>query len=97
MITPWLISPTAWLWKVNSLWCIDSPRGRWDWPRRAAAGNSYYSLPALKPGTRVVSNTFDMGDWRPDKEQSLPGADDDEAAYLSHMFFLWTIPQRDGK
>jgi ubiquinone/menaquinone biosynthesis C-methylase UbiE len=54
-------------------------------------------LQELKPGTRVVSNTFDMGDWRPEKEQSLPGADDDEAAYLSHKFFLWTIPQRDGK
>jgi SAM-dependent methyltransferase len=46
-------------------------------------------LQELKPGTRVVSNTFDMGDWRPEKEQSLPGADDDEAAYLSHKFFLW--------
>jgi precorrin-6B methylase 2 len=54
-------------------------------------------LQELKPGTRVVSNTFDMGDWRPEKEQSLPGADDDEAAYLSHKFFLWTIPQREGK
>jgi SAM-dependent methyltransferase len=54
-------------------------------------------LQDLRPGTRVVSNTFDMGDWRPDKEQSLPGADDDEAAYLSHKFFLWTIPRRDGK
>src|SRR6516164_7812375 len=54
-------------------------------------------LQELKPGTRVVSNTFDMGDWRADKEQLLAGADDDEAAYLSHKFFLWTIPQRDGK
>jgi precorrin-6B methylase 2 len=54
-------------------------------------------LQDLKPGTRVVSNTFDLGDWRPEKEQSLAGADDDEAAYLSHKFFLWTIPQRDGK
>jgi len=54
-------------------------------------------LQELRPGTRVVSNTFDMGDWRPDKEQSLPGADDDESTYLSHKFFLWTIPQRDGK
>ena len=44
-------------------------------------------LQGLKPGTRVVSNTFDMGDWKPEKEQSLPGADDDEAAYLSHKFF----------
>ena len=54
-------------------------------------------LQELRPGTRVVSNTFDMKDWKPEKEQSLLGSDDDEAAYLSHKFFLWTIPQRDGK
>jgi hypothetical protein len=29
-------------------------------------------LQELKPGTRLVSNTFDMGDLRPEKEQSLP-------------------------
>jgi SAM-dependent methyltransferase len=51
----------------------------------------------LKPGTRVVSNTFDMGNWRPEKEQSLPGADDDEIGSLSHKFFLWKIPRQDGK
>ena len=51
----------------------------------------------LKPGTRVVSNTFDMGNWKPEKEQSLPGADDDEIGSLSHKFFLWKIPRRDGK
>src|SRR5215469_96994 len=54
-------------------------------------------LKELKPGTRVVSNTFDMGDWRPEKEQTLPGADEEEAAYLSHKFFLWKVPHRDGK
>jgi ribosomal protein L11 methylase PrmA len=25
-------------------------------------------LKDLKPGTRIVSNTFDMGDWKPDKD-----------------------------
>jgi len=54
-------------------------------------------LQDLKPGTRVVSNTFNMGTWRPEKEQSLPGADDDEIGSLSHKFFLWKIPRRDGK
>jgi len=29
-------------------------------------------LQDLKPGTRVVSNTFDMGDWKPDKEATRP-------------------------
>jgi precorrin-6B methylase 2 len=27
----------------------------------------------LKPGTRVVSNTFDMGDWKPDKTKEVEG------------------------
>src|SRR5258706_2616443 len=36
-------------------------------------------LQDLKPGTRVVSNTFDMGDWKPDKEATVGGVDDVEA------------------
>jgi SAM-dependent methyltransferase len=35
----------------------------------------------LKPGSRVVSNSFDMGDWKPDKEQIVGG---------NHIY-LWTI------
>lgn len=53
-------------------------------------------LEQLKPGTRVVSNTFDMGDWKADKETELNGGDDDNT-YLSHKFFLWVIPQRAAK
>jgi SAM-dependent methyltransferase len=46
----------------------------------------------LKPGTRVVSNTFDMGDWKPDKEINV--GNPDEQSYLSHRLYLWTIPQK---
>jgi SAM-dependent methyltransferase len=49
----------------------------------------------LKPGTRIVSNTFDMGDWKPDREATVEGTDED--SYLSHRLFLWTIPKRNGK
>ncbi len=49
-------------------------------------------LAELKPGTRVVSNTFDMGDWKPDKEFTLD--DDGQDSYLSHRFYLWIIPQK---
>lgn len=49
----------------------------------------------LKPGTRIVSNTFDMGDWKPDKEETLAGTD--EEAYLSRKFYLWHVPQTDKK
>jgi ubiquinone/menaquinone biosynthesis C-methylase UbiE len=38
-------------------------------------------LRELKPGARVVSNTFGMGDWKPDKELIVEG---------SHIY-LWTI------
>jgi len=47
-------------------------------------------LQELKPGTRVVSNTFDMGDWKPEKEITLP--DSGDYAYLSHRLYLWTVP-----
>ncbi|MBA3973301.1 MAG: SAM-dependent methyltransferase [Candidatus Solibacter sp.] len=49
----------------------------------------------LKPGARVVSNTFDMGDWKAEKETALDDQDDEDT-YLSHKFFLWTIPQRSA-
>ena len=50
-------------------------------------------LEQLKPGTRVVSNTFEMGDWKPEKETKLNG-EDSEYSYLSSKFFLWTIPAK---
>ena len=53
-------------------------------------------LQDLKPGTRVVSNTFDMGDWKPDKEATVGGVDDVEAP-LSRDLFLWVIPQAKRK
>jgi len=52
-------------------------------------------LQDLKPGTRVVSNTFDMGDWKPDKEAIVPDTDDD--SYLSHKLYLWTVPSPAAK
>src|SRR5580704_6282571 len=52
-------------------------------------------LKDLKPGTRVVSNTFGMGDWKPDK--ALTVGDSVEGFSLSHKLFLWTIPQRNEK
>lgn len=41
-------------------------------------------LAELKPGTRVVSHAFDMGDWKPDAEQDVDG----------RTIYLWTIPKR---
>ena len=47
-------------------------------------------LKELKPGTRIVSNTFDMGDWKPDKEFTVGESGDDDT-FLSKRLFLWTV------
>ena len=41
-------------------------------------------LAELKPGSRVVSNTFGMGDWKPDKSEDIDG----------RKIMLWTVPVR---
>src|SRR5712692_1209357 len=50
-------------------------------------------LSDLKPGTRIVSNTFDMGDWQPAKELDLGGSEDN---YFSRKLFMWIVPERGG-
>jgi precorrin-6B methylase 2 len=39
-------------------------------------------LAELKPGTRIVSHAFDMGDWQPTETRTVSG----------RMVYLWTIP-----
>jgi len=43
----------------------------------------------LKPGTRIVSHRFTMGDWKPEKTEKLTGKDGDQ--YLIH---LWKIEKK---
>lgn len=38
----------------------------------------------LKPGTRVVSHSFDMGDWKPEKKLEVNG----------RTLYLWRIPNQ---
>jgi precorrin-6B methylase 2 len=38
----------------------------------------------LKPGTRIVSHSFDMGDWKPEQSLDVNG----------RMVYFWTIPAR---
>jgi len=47
------------------------------------------ALLELKPGTRVVSNTFDMGDWTPD-ERKVVGPD--ECSWCTAL--LWIVPAK---
>lgn len=42
-------------------------------------------LAELKPGTRIVSHDFDMGDWEPEKRVVMENGD---------LVFLWRIPEK---
>jgi hypothetical protein len=44
----------------------------------------------LKPGTRIVSNTFDMGEWKPDESATVAGCDSWCTAHL------WIVPAKVG-
>jgi SAM-dependent methyltransferase len=39
-------------------------------------------LLALRPGTRIVSHRFDMGDWKPEAEKTVDG----------RTVYSWTVP-----
>lgn len=41
-------------------------------------------LAELKPGTRIVSHSFRMGDWQPERAEMVRG----------RMVYLWTVPPR---
>lgn len=41
-------------------------------------------LSSLKPGTRIVSHAFDMGDWKPDRQ----------AEFAGRTVYMWTVPKR---
>ncbi len=40
------------------------------------------TLLKLKPGTRIVSHAFDMGDWKPEKTEVIEG----------RYVYFWTVP-----
>jgi SAM-dependent methyltransferase len=41
----------------------------------------------LKPGTRIVSHAFDMGDWKPEKTEQIDG----------RTIYLWRVPANAAK
>ena len=41
-------------------------------------------LSQMKPGSRVVSHAFDMGDWKPDKTERVDG----------RTVYFWTVPAK---
>ena len=44
-------------------------------------------LSELKPGTRIVSHAFKMGDWEPEKTANVNGK----------MVYFWRVPERSGE
>jgi hypothetical protein len=47
-------------------------------------------LSDLRPGTRIVSHNYDLGDWQPlqRKEMDVTG--------INHTLFLWVVPARSS-
>jgi cyclopropane fatty-acyl-phospholipid synthase-like methyltransferase len=41
----------------------------------------------LRPGARIVSHDFDMGDWRPDRTLRAKGPT------REHVLYLWIVPR----
>jgi hypothetical protein len=45
-------------------------------------------LSELKPGTRIVSHNYDLGDWQPVQRKEM------DVSGVNHTLFLWIVPQR---
>jgi hypothetical protein len=45
-------------------------------------------LSELKPGTRIVSHNYDLGDWQPVQRKEM------DVSGVNHTLFLWVVPQR---
>ena len=48
-------------------------------------------LSELKPGTRIVSHNYDMGDWKPEQTVKLTGDG------TEHVVYAWTVPRRAAR
>ena len=48
---------------------------------------------ALEPGTRIVSNTFDMGEWSPDEKVTTENTDY-TCDYVYDTALLWIVPAK---
>ncbi len=45
-------------------------------------------LKQLKPGTRIISHDFDMGEWKPDKVVQVQGPN------REHTLYYWVVPKQ---
>lgn len=49
-------------------------------------------LDKLEPGTELVSHSFDMGEWEPDKQASI----DVTGRTRTHNIYYWVVPAKVG-
>ncbi len=49
-------------------------------------------LAQMRPGSRVVSHEWDMGDWLPDETLLFPAPDKPHGTKKEHRVMLWVIP-----
>lgn len=52
------------------------------------------SLLALRPGTRLVSHDWDLGDWKPDQTSVVPVPDKKVGLDKSSKVHLWIVPAK---
>jgi protein-L-isoaspartate O-methyltransferase len=45
-------------------------------------------LRELKPGTRIVSHSFDMGEWKPDRVEQV------QNSFRQHTIYYWVVPEK---
>jgi len=48
------------------------------------------TLEKLKPGTRIVSHRFTLGDWKPDRTETI------NVSGVPYKILLWTVKGKDG-
>ena len=48
----------------------------------------------LRPGTRVVSHDWDMGDWEPDDRRVIPTSEKTAWPLRESRVYLWIVPAR---
>jgi hypothetical protein len=48
----------------------------------------------LRPGTRVVSHDWDMGDWEPDDRRVIPTSGKEVWPLTESRVYLWIVPAR---
>jgi SAM-dependent methyltransferase len=51
-------------------------------------------LQALKPGTRIVSHDWDLGDWKPDRMITIDVPNKSYGLEKVSRLYLWTVPPR---